>query len=35
MRLVIICNHDGSGNSLSDKFVFVILDGENNPINMS
>jgi hypothetical protein len=32
MRFVIICNHDGSGYSLSDKPIFVIFDGEDNPV---
>lgn len=32
MRLVIVCDHDGSGDSLSDKPILMILDRENDPI---
>lgn len=30
---MIICNHDGSGDSLSDEPIFVIFERENNPID--
>lgn len=32
MCFVIICNHDGSGYSLSDEAICVIFQGEDDPV---